>query len=57
LENISKPNQYGQDDWKQKLMEITKGDKKAEVEERINSKKLRLEKLDKSIKDMEKKSK
>ena len=57
LENISKPNQYGQDDWKQKLLEITKGDKKAEVEERINSKKLRLEKLDKSIKDMEKKSK
>ncbi|NQU68635.1 MAG: DUF349 domain-containing protein [Candidatus Marinimicrobia bacterium] len=55
LEWANRTGNSNQDEWKLKLIEITQSDKKNEITERLESKRDRLENLEKSILDMKKK--
>ena len=55
LKWMDRKGNSNQDDWKLKLIEITQSDKKDEITERLDSKRERLLKLEKSIIDMKKK--
>ncbi|MFQ6610459.1 MAG: DUF349 domain-containing protein, partial [Fidelibacterota bacterium] len=55
LKWVNRSDRSNQAEWKQKLMEIAHSDRKDEITERLNSKRERLSKLEKSIADMKKK--
>ncbi len=57
LERLSHNSDGFQDKWKAQLIEITQNDRLETVKNRLDSKRQRLEKLDKTILDMEKKLK